>query len=98
MQLLFRWGSTFGFNFDGCNHCSVGTRHDVLSEVNRVHEIWGYQNTVTQAANFQVLWCIYARIALESGVLRRSCDTTSCRTFLLLTLFFLSVMLRINHG
>jgi len=97
MKLLFRWRSIFGFNFDGCNHCSAGTRNEVLNAVNRVHLTRGYQNAVTQAANFQVLWAIYARIALESEVIR-SCDTTSCRTFLLLTLICLSVILRINHG
>jgi len=45
----------FGFNFDGCNHCSVGTRHGVLNAVSRVRGTRGYQNAVTQAANFQVL-------------------------------------------
>ena len=45
----------FGLNFNCCNHCSVGTRRDVLNAVNRVHETRGYQNAVTQAANFQVL-------------------------------------------
>jgi hypothetical protein len=97
MKLLFRCRSTFVFNCDGCNHCSAETRHHVLTAVSRVHETQGYQNAVTQAANFQVLWCVYARTALESDVLR-SCDSTSCRTFLLLTLICLSVILRLNHG